>query len=475
MATTQDYVLTAHLMRRAGFGASWPEIERLSGQNYEQIVEELLHPEDRPPVDEFLLYRYHPTTELPGGNVAQGQANYLFHMINTPRPLEEKLALFWHQVFATGNNKVDNCNHLIDQIQMFRDHGMGNYRDMLLRIARDPAMIFWLDNQENHKYAPNENWGRELLELFSMGVGTYSETDVFEASRAFTGWTVSAKMPRFPYGRFPWSFEFRPEDHDEGDKTFLGHTGNLNGDDIIDIVVEQPACHRFIARHLYNFFVADEPQVPAWQIEEPRDPAAVDAIARVFVESNLEIKPVLRFILNSDFFKSEAVRFQRVKSPAEVVVGTVNMIDEFKGPVPYLEIDLSRQAGYMGQDILDPPSVEGWHTGKEWINSGSLVARINFVAGMVSNPEHKGVRDIIDRVVAEPAAASPEGLVDSTLKYMGMVEVGDDTRRELVEYARGASPIAVNEGGNGSGNGSGDAAVMEMMSLIAATREYQFC
>ena len=188
-------------------------------------------------------------------------------------------------------------------------------------------------------------------------------------------------------------------------------------------------------------------------------------IAKVFVDSNLEIKPVLRFIFNSDFFKSEAVRFQRVKSPAEVVVGTVNMIDEYKGPVPFLEIDLSRQAGYMGQDILDPPSVEGWHTGKEWINSGSLVARINFVAGMVSNPAHKGVRDIIDRVHAEPGAASPEGLVDATLKYMGMVELGQDTRRELVEHATG----------NGNENGSSDTAVMEMMSLIAATREYQFC
>ena len=469
MATDQEYALTAHLMRRAGFGASWPEIERLAEQGYERTVEELLHPEDQPPVDEHLLFRYHPTTEIPGGNVVHGQANYLFHMINTPRPLEEKMALFWHHVFATGNSKVDNCNHLMDQVQMFRDHGLGNYRDMLVRLARDPAMIYWLDNQDNHRDAPNENWGRELLELFSMGVGTYSEKDVFEASRAFTGWTVSAKMPRFPYGRFPWKFEFRPEDHDETDKTFLGHTGNLDGYDIIDIVVAQPACHRFVARHLYNFFVADEPQVPAWQIEEPRDPAAVDAIARVLVESDLEIRPVMRFILNSEFFKSEAVRFARVKSPAEVVVGTLNMVEEMKGPVPYLEVDLSRQPGYMGQDILDPPSVEGWHTGKEWIYSGSLVARINFVSGMVSNPAHRGVRRIIDRVAAEEGATEPEGFVDSVLRYMGMVELGADTRSELIEHAADAGPISFN------GDGSGDGRVMEMMSLVAATREYQFC
>ena len=469
MATEQDLSLIAHLMRRAGFGASWPEIERLTERGYERTVEELLHPEDKPAVDEFLLYRYHPTTEIPGGNVAHGQANYLFHMINTPRPLEEKMALFWHHVFATGNSKVDNCNHLMDQIQMFRDHGLGNYRDMLVRLAKDPAMIYWLDNQDNHKYAPNENWGRELLELFSMGVGTYSEQDVFEASRAFTGWTVSAKMPRFPYGRFPWKFEFRPEDHDATDKTFLGRTGNFDGYDIIDIVVQQPECHRFVARHLYNYFVADEPQVPAWQIEEPRDPEAVDAIARVFVESNLELRPVMRFIFNSDFFKSEAVRFQRVKSPSEVVVSTLNMVDEFKGPVPYLEADLSRQPGYMGQDILDPPSVEGWHTGKEWIYSGSLVARINFVASMVSNPEHKGVRYIIDRVEGDPDSAEPEGFVDNVLKYMGMIEIGEETRRELVEHAADGGPIVTN------GEGRGGARVMEMMSLIAATREYQFC
>ena len=134
-------------------------------------------------------------------------------------------------------------------------------------------MIFWLDNNQNHGTAVNENWGRELLELFSLGAGNYTEEDVREASRAFTGWTFETKIPRLPYGRFPWKFEYRPEDHDDGEKTFLGHKGNFNGEDIIDIVVQQPACAKFICRHLYNFFVADEPQVPAWRSEPPRDPA----------------------------------------------------------------------------------------------------------------------------------------------------------------------------------------------------------
>ena len=130
-------------------------------------------------------------------------------MANTERPLQEKMALFWQRVFATGNAKVDNGNPLLAQLHMFRDYGMGSYRELLVQLARNPAMIFWLDNNENHKRAPNENWARELLKLFSLGVGNYTETDVYECSRAFTGWTFGAQMPRFPYGRCPWRFEYR--------------------------------------------------------------------------------------------------------------------------------------------------------------------------------------------------------------------------------------------------------------------------
>ncbi len=168
MPNKEDIALMSHLMRRAGFGATRDEVERLAEQGYEETVEQLINP-TAPPLDEFLLYRYHPITEVPGGAADPGQANWLYQMVNTERPLEEKMALFWHQVLATGNAKVDNCNHLLEQIQIFRDRGMGNYRDLLVEMAKNPAMIFWLDNNENHKDAPNENWGREHLELFSMG------------------------------------------------------------------------------------------------------------------------------------------------------------------------------------------------------------------------------------------------------------------------------------------------------------------
>src|SRR3954452_4183920 len=303
MAYQDDIALMAHLMRRAGFGATRDELEARAAKGYEATVEELLNPETQPPVDDYLLLRYQPASLLPGGQPPMGNVHWLYYLVNTQRPLEEKMALFWHHVFATGNSKVDNYDQLLEQIEMFRKNGMGNYRDLLLMIAKNPTMLFWLDNNQNHGTAVNENWGRELLELFSLGASNYTEVDVREASRAFTGWTFETKLPRLPYGRFPWKFEYRPEDHDDGEKTFLGHKGNFNGEDIINIVVQQPACAKFICRHLYNFFVADEPQVPAWNIEEPRDPQAVATLMKVFQESKCEVTPVLRTLFKSDFFK----------------------------------------------------------------------------------------------------------------------------------------------------------------------------
>ena len=472
MSTKEDYALMAHLMRRAGFGVSWDDLEKRVAQGYEETVEELLNPEIMPSADEDLLFRYHPLTELPATNPFHGPANWLYHMINSQRPLQEKMALFWHQVFATGNSKVDNYNDLLAQIQMFRDCGMGNYRELLIQLARNPAMIFWLDNNENHKRAPNENWGRELLELFSLGVGNYSEKDVFECARAFTGWTIAGKMPRQPYGRFPWQFEFRAEDHDYTEKTFLGHTGDFNGEDIIDIIIQQPSCPRFIARHLYNFFVADEPQVSAWSFEEPRDPAAIKLIADTFVDSGFEMKPVLRTVLNSDFFKSEAVRFTKIKSPVEVVVGTLNIVKEFKGPTPYLEVHLARQAGYIGQEILDPPSVEGWQTGKEWITSGALVARINFVADMVGNTEMTGVREIVENMASNGKAMTEEAFVDRCLELMGMVQIEERTRREAIDHARESGPVFWD---TEVARATSSRRTGEMLALIASSREYQLC
>jgi uncharacterized protein (DUF1800 family) len=459
-----DLALMAHLMRRAGFGASRAELEAQAAKGYDATVEELLHPEACEPADVYTLLRHQPGSLLPGGQPPGGNINWMFHLVNTKRPLQEKMALFWHHIFATGNSKVDNYDQLLAQIAMFRENGMGNYRDLLVALAKNPAMIYWLDNNENHKTAVNENWGRELLELFSLGVGNYTEVDVREASRAFTGWTIAAKIPRQPYGRHSWQFEYLPEDHDEGEKTFLGHTGNFNGEDIIDIVVQQPACHQFVARHLYNFFVADEPQVPAWQITPPRDPQAIEALVTSFRESGYDLRATLRTLFTSDFFKE--ARFTKIKSPAELVVSTLRWVGGEAFPRPFYGREIAMQPTYMGQDLLNPPSVEGWHTGAEWINSGSLMNRINFVASMVGDASRPGVQALIARLKTQ-GAHTPEEFVDGCLNLLGPLEMGAESREELLAQAR--------EGGDLNWQAAGtEQRVAEMLQLIVAMREYQF-
>ena len=462
----QDIALMAHLMRRAGFGATRDELDRLAEAGYEATVEELLHPEQKPEIDRLDLLRYQPWTWKPGTMSNPGSATWLYYMVNTQRPLEEKMTLFWHQVFATGVSKVDHWDEIADMIDMFREKGLGSYRELLVEVARNPAMIFWLDNNENHARAVNENWGRELLELFSMGVGSYTEDDVYECSRAFTGWTMDYKLPRFPYGRFDWSFRYRPEDHDDGEKVFLGETGRFNGEDVIDIICRQPATARFVARHLYNFFVADEVQVPAWNGTPPRDPETVAAMAGAFLESGSEMRPVLRLLFNSDAFRN--ARKTRVKSPAEVVAGTLRLVGGADFPVPGYG-ELSRQPGYMGQELLNPPSVEGWQTGDEWITSGALVERVNFMSALVADVERPGVREMVDELRAAGPTA-PRRLVDACLDFLGSPEIDGDTRNSLERRAaeHGDLTWAAPDESRASSE-----RVVDMLKLVVSARELQ--
>jgi uncharacterized protein DUF1800 len=464
---TEDIGLMAHLMRRAGFGASREELEERAAKGYEATVEELLNPEAEP-VDRYEFLRYHPGFWKPITSPGMGSAAWFHTMLNTQRPLEEKMVLFWHQVFATGQSKIDHWHELIAQADMLREMGLGNYRDLLVELAKNPAMIYWLDNCDNHGHAVNENWGRELLELFSMGVGNYSETDVREASRAFTGWTIALTPPRGYYNRWDWEFEYIAEDHDDGEKTFLGHTGNFDGEDIIDIIVQQPACHRFIARHLYNFFVADEAQVPAWQTTPPRDPKAIETLAKAFADSQCDMHSTLRTLFLSDFFK--AARFAKIKSPAEVVVGLLRLAGGYEFPAPGIG-NLAKQPTYMGQELLNPPSVEGWHTGAEWINSGTLMKRVNFAAMVLGDLSRPGLQSMLQRLQSQ-GDLSPEGFVDSCLDLIGPLELQPEVRQRLVEHA--------DEGGALSWHTEHEASNStkrfgEMLQMIASLREFQYC
>ena len=463
----QDLALMAHLMRRAGFSASYEELERRAAAGYEATVAELLNPQSQPDLEmDILERRFIDWKDMNALEV--NQAYWTYRMINTQRPLQEKVALFWHGILCTGNSKCEHGRQMQLQLQTFREKGMGKFDEILRDLARDPAMVFYLDNCMSHKGSINENWGRELLELFSMGVGmddqaNYSEDDVQEAARAFTGWTITNAIPRYPYGRYEANFIYNRYDHDEGEKTFLGETGNFNGDDIINIICKQPSAARFVARHLYNFFVADEAEVPAWQRTAPRDPQAIKELEDEYYRSGYDIGAMLKVMLNSQWFKD--ARFEKVKSPTEVVIGTIRLVKDFTTPKLGLH-PLANNIRYMGQDLMNPPTVEGWHTGKEWIDSGTLVERINFAADQVGNIGLPGVQDIVNRLGSENVM-NAEVMVDRCLEMLGGYQLADETRDQLVEHAqKGGVPAAsAAEFSNRVG---------EILQLIVATQEYQF-
>ena len=471
-----ELALVAHLLRRAGFGASRDELEGYAEKGYAAVVEELLHPEDAPPPieDEDMVRRYH-VDENSLMILDSCQTYWIYRMIKTRRPLEEKIALFWHGVFATGYTKLNQPKAIMNQVDMFRRYGLGSFRTLLLQVSKDPAMLFWLDNNQNHHDAVNENYGRELLELFSMGVGNYTEVDVREASRAFTGWSLynlglhTSRVVQdsvWPYGRLDWQFDFKKDDHDATQKTFLGQTGDFNGEQIIDIICQDRATARFVCRHLYNFFVADEPQVPAWNTVPPRDPEAIEAMADEFASSGYDILSVLRMMFNSDFFK-EAV-FAKVKSPVELVAGVVRLTGGQH--IPAVEdIRVGTAAGVMGQQILDPPSVEGWHTGVEWITTGSLVDRVNFAVSHLADTGKPGVTSLVNHVKSQGRSLSPAQLVDACLEIMGPLQVSEDTRSQLLDHATQAGELVTST----DDNPGATARIVEMLQMVASTREFQ--
>ncbi len=462
---SSELALMAHLMRRAGFGATRDELDTCVARGYAATVERLLNPQDAPVMEEDILRRYH-IDQNSLMLIESSQAYWLYRIINTQRPLEEKMALFWHGLFATAYGKLNHAKAVVNQTNTFRRCGLGDFRTLLLELSRDPAMIFWLDNKDNHKDAPNENYGRELLELFSMGIGNYTEDDVKACARAFTGWTIanadymSIRASRdsiWPHGRLDWQFQYRPEDHDDRDKTFLGCTGPFNGEDVIDIICRQPATAWFVAARLYAFFVSDTP-----------DEESIQYLADRFTESDGDIRQVMRALFRSDFFRGEEARLAKVKSPTELVAGTARLAGSYQFP-EWSIVNLAMDVSFMGQEILNPPTVEGWHTGQEWIDTGNLVERVNAAALEMGNLRRPGVQAALQRVRQNDRLSPPE-LVNACLDALAQFEVTDDTRQTLAAHAARDGDVDFTERSN---SGCADNRVAEMLQLIVATREYQ--
>ena len=462
-----DVALMAHLMRRAGFGAQYDELEARASKGYEEMVEELLNPtEETHRMDLDLGERYF----IEWNHFIRCVPEYIaFRMVNSYNQLEEKMVLFWHGLLCTADAKGQSQVTENAQLDMFRAYGMGSFRDLLLEVSRDPAMVYFLDNCLSHKGAINENYGRELLELFSLGVGmdgkfNYTEDDVKECARAFTGWTIANAIPGQPYGRYSSQFVYNSADHDNGEKTFLGETGNFNGEDIIDIIVKQPATARYLSRHLYNYFVADEAGVPSWMDTPPRDPETIKMLEDEYFRSNYDIRSMLRVLFNSDAFKT--TRFARIKGPIDTVIGTLRLVGDWTEPKPGFEA-IFEEMKHMGQEILNPPSVEGWHTGKEWIDGGTLLRRINFIADHVGDVSYPGIQDIVEKLMAEGPTLSPEGLVDGCLRLLGHYEVADETQQMLLEHARKGGDLPTD-------NRAFPQQVAKMLQMIVATKEYLY-
>ena len=464
-----DRALVAHLMRRAGFGATPAELDTLAQeQTYEDIVEDLVNPERFEDLDEAYIDRYYS-----GEPVALHVGKWLYRMVNTRRPLEEKMALFLHHIFPVAWGKSEHGPSLYTEIAMFRRVGLMDMKTILLELSRDPAMIFWLDNNENHKDEINENYGRELLELFSMGVGNYTEDDIKAASRAFTGWTFKQPLSLYPNGHYPAEFEFLEDDHDYDSKTFLGETGDFDGEDIIDIIVKQPATARFVSRHLYNFFVEDELQVPSWKTEPAKNEDAIAQLSKAFLETGGDMRAVLKEMFNSDWFKA-ATSFKKVKSPTELIAGVLKQTGEFSYPVPGIQnfaitsLNGSLVEGplaIMGQRLMNPPTVEGWHTGHEWIDSGTLSERVGFVERQFEDLSKPGVKDMVDRVGS--LDDDPSQLVDRCLDLLGSINVSEQTYDSLVAYAKELSSIE-------NDDAEGSVGVHNLLQMTASTVDYQF-
>ncbi len=373
-STRTDVPLVAHLMRRAAFGAPAWKLEQLAERSYEDLVDELVSIDryERPAED--LLERFN--LENADEERYTWTAKRWYYRMISPRLLEDKVALMWHNRFATAASKVSNARAMAVHIEMLRDNGMGNFKTLLQKLSRDPAMIWWLDQQTNHNGEVNENYGRELLELFSMGRGNYNEVDVRSAAEAFSGWTIDQTIPRYPNGWFETNFVFREDDHDHQQKHFLGDDGDFNGDDIIDRIVTQPAAARFVATTLYRFFVADEP-----------DGEAIETLSDFYFQSNYEIGEMIRALLLSDYFMGSP--FQA----GPLARRTRYLCDETDGaahrPVRSGLTTLTEKSAAMGQELLNPPTVEGLAHRQEWIDSAFLIERVNFATERLADTVHQ--------------------------------------------------------------------------------------
>jgi uncharacterized protein (DUF1800 family) len=394
-----------HLLRRAGFNGTPKELEHYTRLGYDRALDELLHPQM---VDNSLLDSLIAKQEFDFTRIDDLKRWWLFRMAFTRRPLEEKMTLFWHGHFATSERKVKHAYAMYGQNLMLRRKCLGNFHELLYAVSRDPAMIIWLDNQQNRKNKPNENYAREIMELFTLGIGNYTEKDIKEAARAFTGWQTG-----------PQGFRFNANQHDRGAKTVLGVSGNLNGDDVVKILVAQKATARFLAKKLIKYFAFDDPSE-----------TMVERVAAVYSKSKYNIRQTVSAVFTDPEFLSEKAYHAKIKSPAELVVGAIKTLQ-----VKTLDGDLPTMMARMGQDLFMPPNVKGWDGGPAWIATDTMMERFNFatkITGAKFDEMEKYGSSL--ELVQKQGLKNSGQIVDYFLQLLVDGDVPTSTRTKLIAY-----------------------------------------
>lgn len=412
-----DLKKAGHLYRRAVFGATHTELQQAVKEGPQATISRLL--QGQTPSPEYT--RTQAAIAAPARkNIGIARGAWIARMLDGPHPLREKLTLFWHNHFATSVAKVINAAYMVGQYELLYRHALTAFEPLLQEISKDPAMMIWLDTIQSTKGQPNENYARELMELFSLGIGNYTESDIREAARAFTGWEIRNN-----------TFNFNKGQSDPGDKTLFGKKGKWQGEDIVRMCLAHEACPRFIAKKMFLAYVSESVD-PA--------PPLIASLAKIYRDHDLNSGRLLETILRSNLFFASLTYRSRIKSPIEFALGIVHGL-EIRASTTALAAALET----LGQNLFAPPSVKGWDGGPAWLNGQTLLFRQNLALAL-SSRDGQYVRRPNSGSPAEPSellrlhgAKTASAQVDFLLNLFLQGDVPTETRQRLVDYARQAS------------------------------------
>jgi uncharacterized protein (DUF1800 family) len=477
-----------HLLRRAGFGSSAADADTFRDMSPAAAVSYLVDYEGRPDdVDARIGRPDHAQVTAsddhlfaPDINIDDARQRWMFRMIHTRRPLQEKMAMFWHNHFATAFSKLTADSGNVQaakmlaykpgalrgpqgQIELFRQYALGNYRDLLLQVAQDPATLVWLDGQFNTATKPQENFGREVMELFSVGVDNYTEPDVYAAARVFSGWNLRDSVGYSDGDMNSYKeFVYNADDHETSEKTFSFpiypggsrtipsrsvSAGIQDGIDLITALAVHPNTAQRLARKFWNFFISE--------ISQP-DPAFVDSVAGVYLQNRTEIRPVVRYILSSPWFNDPSVQFARYSWPAEFVTRAIKEVGWQNLSLDQVRTPLAN----MGMLLFEPPNVGGWPLGANWFSTVTMLARSNFAAVLAANQ-----KDFLSTSM-QASGGTPQALLTSMLNRVTPAPFDAAPQQALLSYL-----VA---GGNWTGNATQlNTRAAGLARLLVASSEYQ--